>query len=283
VAELSSLEKGLLILRELASSERGLTVADLARLTGLNRTTVHRLSEILRREGWVYRLTDGDEAARLDVGPAMQGLAILIANKYDTESQLQPLIEGVARSLGETVHVGSLQGAQIVHVGRALPESSFNIAARLGSREFAHAAALGKVLLATHEDEEVRALVGDHNLVQRTPNTVTSVPKLLQELHDIRRLGYAIDNEESRVGVKCVAAPVFDSSGHAILAISITSVPQRLAGDRFTQVLDVLLGTTSLATASFGGVFPADWRRPPSSDNEEHRGRDLEEQLTRPG
>jgi DNA-binding IclR family transcriptional regulator len=261
MSELSSLEKGLAILRELASSERGLTIADLARLTGLNRTTVHRLCEILRRDGWVYRSSNTGEAGRLDLGTATHGLAVLITNKYDTESQLQPLIEGVARSLGETVHVGSLQGAQVVHIGRAMPETGVNIAARLGSREFAHAAALGKVLLATLDDDHVRDLLGDESLAQRTPNTITSTSRLLDELQRIREVGYAIDNEESRIGVKCVAAPIFDSAGRAVFAISITTVPQRLAGDRLTQVVDVLLGTAGLATAARGGAFPSSWRR----------------------
>lgn len=262
MSDLSSLEKGLIVLRELASSERGMTAAELAQVTGLNRTTVYRLCEILRRGGWVQRLGEDDDATRLDIGPSMHGLAVLVGSKYDTEAQLRPIIDGLARSLAETVHVGVLEGTQVVHVARAMPDSGLNIAARLGSREFAHVAALGKALLATLPDAEVRERYVGEELPVRTPKTVRTPKALIQELHQIRELGYALDDEESRVGVKCVAAPVFDAVGAAIFAISVTTAPQRLEGGRFQQVVDAVKGAASLATASFGGVAPEAWRPP---------------------
>jgi IclR family acetate operon transcriptional repressor len=252
MSELSSLEKGLRILRELASSERGMTAAELAQVAGLNRTTVYRLSEILGREGWVQRLGENEDTTRLDLGPAMHGLAVLVTNKYDTDAQLQPIIRGLARSVSETVHVGALDHTHMVHIAVAMPDTGMNIAARIGSREYAHAAALGKALLATLADEDVRRRYVGEELVVRTPATVATVPALLAELARTRERGYALDVEESREGVYCIAAPVFGAGGEALFAISITTVPQRL-GARREQLVKAVQAAASLATASFGG------------------------------
>ena len=252
MSELSSLEKGLRILRELASSERGMTPAELAQVAGLNRTTVYRLSEILAREGWVQRLGDDDETTRLDLGAAMQGLAILVANKYDIESRLQPIITGLARSVGETVHVGVLDHDQVVHIAVALPDVGMSIAARLGSRQFAHCTALGKALLATLPDEEVRRRYGREELPVRTPTSISTLSALLAELVQTRSLGYALDVEESRAGVFCIAVPVFGTAAEPLFAISVTTVPQHLDGRR-EEFVTAVRAAAALATTSFGG------------------------------
>lgn len=257
MSDLSSLEKGLRILRELASSERGMTAAELAQVAGLNRTTVYRLSEILTREGWVQRLGD-DETTRLDLGPAMLGLAILVTKKFDTDEQVQPLIKGLARSLSETVHVGALDRDQIVHIAVAMPDTGMSIAARLGSRAFAHSAALGKALLATLDDDEVRRLYVSENLPVSTPATIPTVTALLEELERTRARGYALDNEESRAGVFCIAVPVFGPGREALFAISVTTVPNQDEARR-EQLIKAVQAAASLTTTSFGG-HEGDWR-----------------------
>jgi DNA-binding IclR family transcriptional regulator len=259
VADLSSLEKGLAILREMAGSERGLTVAEIAATAGLNRTTTYRLCEMLERGGWVQRVDGEEGAARLDLGPAMQGLTVLVESKYDLEAKLRPIIDGLSRSLEETVHVGVLDHAQLVHIAAALPDSGLNMAARIGSRESAHVAALGKALMATLPEEEVRALYLDEMLPTRTVKTIATRTRLLEDLEATRARGYALDDEESRMGVFCVSAPAFGRDGKAILAISVTTVPARVAGDRMQQVVSSVQGAASLVTAAWGGHIPRTW------------------------
>lgn len=252
MSELSSLEKGLRILRELASSEHGMTAAELAQVTELNRTTVYRLSEILSRDGWVRRVGDGEETTQLDLGPAMQGLAILVNNKYDIDAQIQPIIKGLARSVSETVHVGVLDHDQIVHIAVAAPDVGMSIAARLGSRAYAHSTALGKALLATIDDDEVKSLYLEENLPVRTPTTIATVSALLAELAETRARGYALDNEESRAGVFCISAPVFDADARAVFAISVTTVP-RQGEARRDEIVNAVQAAASLATMAFAG------------------------------
>lgn len=257
----TSLEKGLRILRELATSEGGMAAAELAEATGLNRTTVYRLCEVLQRGGWVQRLGDEEDTARLDLGAAFQGIAVLVTNKYKMEAQLRPILANLSRALNETVHLAILDRNQIVHVARELPGQGLNLAAGLGSRALAHTSALGKALLSTLSDDEVRRIYVGERLITETPNSIATVTDLLADLERIRRIGHAVDDEESRIGIKCVAVPVFGVSREALFALSVTTVPQRLNGDAFERVVEAVKGAASLATASFGGKVPALWRK----------------------
>jgi IclR family acetate operon transcriptional repressor len=255
----TSLEKGLLVLRTLAGADRALTPAELAQATGLNRSTVHRLAEILCHRGWLTRIDPDDDRSRFELGPATLGIAALIAAKWDTEAKLRPIIDALARSLGETVHVGILEHNLLVHVDRAMPDTGMTVAASLGSREFAHATGLGKALLATLPDDELPRRFPNERLPQPSPRTIATRSRLARELEDIRARGYAIDDEESSRGVRCIAAPVFGPGSQPLFAISVTTMPQRLESDRLAQVAETVCAAAALATASFGGSTPRSW------------------------
>jgi IclR family acetate operon transcriptional repressor len=255
----TSLEKGLLVIRALAGAGRALTPAELAQATGLNRSTVHRLAEILRHRGWLTRIEADDGRSRFDLGPATLGIAALVTAKWDTGAKLRPIIDALARSVGETVHVGVLEHNLLVHIDRAMPDTGMTVAASVGSREFAHATGLGKALLAALPDDELPRRFPDERLPQRSPTTIATRSRLADQIHEIRARGYAIDDEESSRGVRCVAAPVFGPGSQPLLAISVTTMPQRLEGDRLVQVAEAVRAAAALATASFGGSTPESW------------------------
>lgn len=258
-SDLSSLEKGLSVLRELAAADdAGLTAGQLAGQTGLNRTTIYRLCDVLERGGWAARTSDG-ETTRFQVGVAAHGLAVLLTNKFDTEARLRPVISELSQALGETVHVGTLERDEVIHVARAMPASGMTVAARIGTREHAHCAGLGKALLATLDDAAIDELYPAEELPVRTPHSVASRTALHEELARVRARGYAIDDEEGQLGIKCVAAPVFTSGGRTLFAISVTSVPARLDGGHLDRAIAAVRGSAALLTASFGGDTPSAW------------------------
>ena len=260
-AELSSIEKGLLLIRALAGARDGMTLAELASVTGLNRSTIYRLSEILDKGGWIQASGARDGPRRVAVGPTMLGLSILISNTYDTTARLQPVIDRLAASVMETVHVGVLEQSEIVHIARAVPESGTPFAAEMGTRDAAHWTALGKALLSTMNPSDVRRLYPAEALPRRTAATIGSVTELLAELDRSRERGYALDDEESRPGVRCVGAPVFGPAAQVMFAVSVTSAPARLAGDQLENVIEAVRGCAALLTTSFGGSAAAS-RRP---------------------
>lgn len=256
--DLSSLEKGLAILRELAGSEGGMTAGQLAQAAGLNRTTIYRLCDALERAGWVRRSAHGD-TTEFELGVSALGLAVLITDKYDTEARLQPVISELARALGETVHVGMLAGADVVHVARALPSSGFSVAARIGTREHAHCAALGKALLATVSEEVFRELYPEERLRTQTANSLATRTALQADLATVRARGFALDEEEGTLGIKCVAAPVFAAGRQPFLAVSVTGVRDRMTDAKLPDIVNALRGAAALLTAAFAGTVPREW------------------------
>lgn len=254
--DLSSLEKGLAVLRELAASDGSLTAGQLASATGLNRTTIYRLCDTLERDGWATRVGDDASTARFELGVAAHGLAVLITSKYDTEARLRPVISELSHALGTTVHVGTLEGSQVVHIARSLPPEGMSVAARVGTREHAHCAGIGKALLAALPDEAFDQLYPDEQLPTRTPRSIGTRSELRRELERIRAAGSALDDEEGTLGIKCVAAPVFAPGGRGLFALSVTSVPSRLQGQELEEATAAVRAAAARLTASFGGLSP---------------------------
>jgi IclR family acetate operon transcriptional repressor len=255
--EISSIEKGLRLLRVLAGAPDGMSPSEVAALSGLNRSTTYRVLEILERGDWIQPLATRDGTRRVGIGATMLGLSILITNTFDTTARLQPIIDRLAASVGETVHVGVLEQSDVVHIARAVPDSRTPFAAELGGRDAAHVTALGKALMSMIPREEIRRMYPSQALPTRTPSTIGTVDELLVELDRVVAHGYAVDDEESRAGVRCVAAPVFGLNDRLVFAVSITSAPARLEGDALENAIASVKGCAALLTTSFGGSLAA--------------------------
>jgi DNA-binding IclR family transcriptional regulator len=257
----TSLEKGLAILQAIASAEAPMTMAEVAAATGCNRSTAYRLCQAMERAGWIQPAGDSVSARgrKVDLGPQALGLAVLATSKYDPEARLQPIMETLARTVGETVHCGVLDETSIIHVGRAVPDAGPHMAMRLGARDPAHVTALGKAILATLTREDVLQRYQHEQLVVRTGRAIGTRTALLEELGRIARRGFALDDEESRSGVKCLGAPIFGVGGRAIFALSVTTTPVHLEGERLDAVARAVRDSAARATAAFGGVVPVGW------------------------
>jgi IclR family acetate operon transcriptional repressor len=261
----SSLQKGLAILQELSTAETTMSAGEIAAATGLNRATAYRLCEALEEAGWVQTVQESPRRRRVALGPNGLGFAVMATSRYGTEDRLQPLMQALAERLGETVQAGYVDGASVVHVARALPPSGPHMAVRLGLREDAHITALGKAILATKPTDELLALYPVEELATPTPRSLASRSELIDELQATAERGYALDDEESSTGVRCIAAPIFDHTGKGVMALSVTSMPVRLEGDRVEAVAREIQATAQKASLAFGGETPGEWLPRPSA------------------
>jgi DNA-binding IclR family transcriptional regulator len=146
----------------------------------------------------------------------------------------------LVESWEETVHLAVLDGVQAVYVEKLQPAPAIKIwISRTGARLPAHCSGVGKVLLAHSEWEHVAELLEHQGIPALTPNTITTLEDLAGELERIRERGYAYDHEETLVGLCCVAAPITDSGGTVISAVSL-SVPEyrfRPKKDKYTAAI----------------------------------------------
>jgi IclR family KDG regulon transcriptional repressor len=228
---LSSVSKALTLLDAFTAESPELTLSELARRAGVHKSSAYRLLSTLEAHGFVERGPAG-RGYRLGWKPAE------LAGRLRSELRelAAPVMEELAAKSGEIVHLSVLDGAEIVYLDKRGRSQPLTVSTTIGGRSPAHASAMGKVLLAGRSDGEVQKILGTKRLKRFTPTTITEPRRLALELEDVRRQGYALDNEEAFPGIRCVAAPLRDREGTVRAAISVTAPTQRIAGRRQAEI-----------------------------------------------
>lgn len=147
-------------------------------------------------------------------------------------------LASVVHEFGETVNLATLDGDQLVYVGQAPSPRAMRMFTELGKHVHPHCRAAGKALLSMMADDEVRALLSRTGMPRQTENTITDPDALVAELAEIRERGYAVENGEMEVGVRCMAVPV--PSRVAPFAVSLSAPESRLTVELEQQILPAL-------------------------------------------
>jgi IclR family transcriptional regulator, acetate operon repressor len=225
-----------------------LTLAELAARTGIPKPTVHRLTRVLTGGQLLKRTPTG-----VTLGLRLFELGELVDERRHYRDVSLPFLEELFEQTHETIHLGVLEGSEILYFVKIVGYQSFPLPTRTGGRWPAHASALGKILLAYGPpDAAVKIAAG--GLKQLTAYTITDEWRLVRELATVRRTGIGIESQESVLGNACVAAPIFDASSRAVAAVSVSGPPMRL---RPAQRAPLVRRTAALITHSIDGRPPA--------------------------
>lgn len=215
------------VLELFLEARHGLTAPEVVQRTGLPRTTVHELLTTLTERKYLRR----DEAtATYHLGLSVFRLGNAFAERLDLHAVGLRVAEWVARQCDETVHVGILEGPDVVYVCKVDSTQSVRMVSRMGGRVPASCTAVGKVLLA-HLPEADRGRILRKPLAKLTARSITEPHALANQLDEIRASGVAFEAGESNPDVSCVGAPIRDHSGAVVAALSI-SVPDMRWGQR---------------------------------------------------
>lgn len=225
------LDRTMAVLTVFTAADGALGLAELARRSGVPKTTTHRLCTHLVRHGMLERSQYG-----YCVGLRMFELGQLVPLRRDLREQAAPVLTDLQVATGATVHLGVLDGSDVVYIEILPGAHAKRLPSRVGGRFPAHATAVGKVLLAYARRDDVVALVGA-GLERRTRHTIVMPGKLLRELNNVAHCGIAFEHEESALGVSCVASAILDHRGHAIAAISISTLGTGPSIDRFAPAV----------------------------------------------
>lgn len=215
--ERSAADKTLEVLEALADHSR---VADIAKSTALPKPTVHRILQTLVRHG--FARTDGQ--GEYVGGPRILSLAGRFLQRLDISEQVRPILRDLQERTGWTVHLALLSGDEAVYVAKLEGAKPYTLASRVGMSLRLHCTSIGKAILATMPDAEVRALLARTGMPARTEHTLTDEDSLLADLAEVRRRGYAEDREENEAGVRAVGAAVFDHTGEVFGAVSTAAL-----------------------------------------------------------
>ncbi|WP_030435510.1 IclR family transcriptional regulator [Actinoplanes subtropicus] len=210
-------EKVLAVLQALAESDR---IADIAAGTGLPRSTVHRILQSLVDHRFALNSGDG----RYIGGPRILTLAGRLMARFDPAQHADGTLRQLREDTGYTVHFGLLAGDDVVYAAKVEGKKPYRMPSSVGLSVRLHTTAIGKAILATLSDEAVSTIMERRGMEARTPGTITTVPALLGHLASIRARGYALDEEENEPGIRCIGAAVYDHTGRAAGAVSISTL-----------------------------------------------------------
>jgi len=229
-----SLIRALAILDAFGPDRATLSVKELHELLDLPKPTVSRLASVLEQCGLLRGAGSGYQ-----LGPKTFELGSLFAQQYGLQHAARPAMERMAREASQTSSLAMLSGRLVVYLVVARPPRPIHHVTEAGSREFAHPTGLGKVLLAGLTPDEVDRTLGDEPLARMTDNTICDRAELHDELERVRRRGYALDEEEFAVGLRCVAIGLdVPRLGPAAISLSGPAADYSPAGiKRFLKIL----------------------------------------------
>lgn len=206
------------VLRHIADGHSCANINRTARDLGINRTTLLRLLHTLRDERMIEEAGNGGYA----LGTGLISLAARALFSRDIVQVAQPVLKDLAADLGLSAHLGVFDGRDILYLLRETPNLHLVSNVRVGSRLPAHAASIGRILLAQMPEPEVADLIAGWQLTPVTDKTRTTPEALLKQLRDDRRAGIAWSVGNFEPGIGSAAAAVFEASGNAVGAINVT-------------------------------------------------------------
>lgn len=224
-----SVSRSLRILEALGRSEKPQSLAEITAAVQLPKTTVYRLLETLRYEGYVEQ---NPLTRQLILGSKILGLAASFLGRLDVREVARPLLIELWQNSQETVHLGLLDDGEVLYVEKLESPHTIRMYSEIGRRAPLHCTGLGKVLLANLPAEQIEQIIEQRELRRFTENTLVDRAELFEEMAAIRSRGAAFDNEEHEKSVRCVAAPVHDAQGRVIAAISVAGPAFRMTPER---------------------------------------------------
>ena len=245
---LSSVANAIRLTKTFSENDAEMGISALATRLGLAKSTVHRLATTLVE----YDILEQNrESGKYRLGLALFELGTLVRRKMDAASGAQEQIHALADSSGETVQLAILDHLSVLYIRIRESRQAVRMSSGLGSRAPAHCTSVGKALLAYQPAEIVDQVIAN-GLTRYTPNTITEGAALKAELAGIRQKGYAIDDEEIEVGLRCVAAPIRDHTGRVTAAISVAAPVQRMSRKTVQATIPTVLAAAEAISRRLG-------------------------------
>ncbi|GAB3619756.1 IclR family transcriptional regulator [Glutamicibacter sp. PS] len=225
-AGVQSVERAFELLEVIARAGGEAALSELAADTPLPLPTIHRLLRTLVGVGYVRQLPN----RRYSLGPRLIRLGE-VANRQ-LGALATPVLKTLVEELGESANIAVLDGDMVTYIAQAQSPHSMRMITEVGRRAMLHYSGVGKAILSVLDDERVQRLVAQAGMPPKTPNTITTLGKLFTDVEAIRERGYALDEEEQELGVRCVAVPVPGAPTPMAISVSgpVTRVDANFVG-----------------------------------------------------
>lgn len=241
---MTSLARGLAVVQAFSDSRKPQTIANISQKTGIPRAAVRRCLHTLRELGYVDA-----ELNNFSLRPKVLTLGYSYLSSTPLTVSAQPYLNEISRTLNESSSMAVLEDGEVLYVARASTSRVMSVALNTGSRLPAYCTSLGRVMLAHLPPAELEQYLAKTKLRAMTENTVVNQKRLREILADVRRDGYAINDEELELGLRSIAVPVRGASGQVLAALNVGAQAARVSVKQLEkEFLPVLLrGAQELA------------------------------------
>lgn len=254
VGLVQSLARALTILEVLGEDDDGYRLSDLAERVGLPASTTHRLLTTLEQKRFVQFDREG---GLWHIGVQCFSVGSVFLRRRNLVAQSLPVMRRLRDDVGETANLGVVDQGEVVFLTQVESRQMMRAITRPGGRAPMHCSGVGKALLAALPEAEVAEILRTRGLVRLTPKSIARPAQLHDALAKIRKARFAVDDEEHAVGLRCVAAAVYDEHATPIAAISISGPTARIPDRQIAEYGRVVRAAAADVTAALGGREPA--------------------------
>jgi len=248
-ASVKSLARALSLLDILGENGSECSLGEIAHVSKLPPSTVHRLLGSLQQRGFVVQ---NKITSNYTLGENLILLGRKAEKQRDVRNLARPCLEQLARETNETVNLTTLVGNSVVQLDHIDSPNMLKVTWDPGQHFPVHASASGKVFLAHLPDHEREKIFKSIKLQPFTKRTIVDAKKSRAELELVRKRGYAIDDAEREEGVRCIAAPVFNAPGQVIAAVSVSGPSLRLSLAKLEVLAESVRATAAKISTSLG-------------------------------
>ncbi|MFZ7133275.1 MAG: IclR family transcriptional regulator [Eubacteriales bacterium] len=210
-----------------------LGISEIAAVMQLSKSTIYGLVHTLAVNGY---LEQNKSTQKYRLGIKLFELGNIVHSRMDLRNEAKVYCQQLADKWKDTVHLATYYDEEIIYIDKINMPEAVIVYSQVGKRAPMHCTGVGKAILAYVDDGFLEKYISDKPLKKITKNTITNKGKLIKELEVIKTQGYAVDDEEIEIGLRCVAAPIFNYKGYPIAAISLSAPYRKLTDDVIKKI-----------------------------------------------
>jgi IclR family transcriptional regulator, KDG regulon repressor len=237
------------IIELLAVEKDGLGVTEIGLKIGLHKSTVHRILNSLISRGYVEKAAD---RAVYKLGVKVVELSSIYLNRIELKTEARPYLWELTSKYNLICHLAILDGLDAVYIDKVSLVSNISIYSQIGKRIPVHCSSLGKALLLNKDENTLKQLFMGYEFTKYTKYTITCFDGFINELKQAKDRGWAVDNEEHELDIRCIASPIYDYRRNIIAAISIAGPKSLIPQNNDINICKDVIATSKKISAVFG-------------------------------
>lgn len=249
-AKIQSLERAFNIIEILSYSPQGMPLMDIVKKSGYSKSTVHRFLSSLGALGYIRQ---DKISKKYFLTLKMFEISGRIVDKLDVFDMAKEPLQKLQEFTGEAIHLVIRDNCDIVYIHKLESQNTtMRMFSSIGMRRPMYCTAVGKSILATLEKHEIKTVWENSNITKFTDHTIMDLNTLLKETENIKQAGYALDNEENELGVRCIAASIKDYTKKSSAAFSVSAPLSRMSDEKINEIIPIMLKTRDAISQAMG-------------------------------